>query len=601
MAFNLGNGLSQMGSSIAQTAGEGELNLQKSQLEEQKLRLASSLAGQQYDVASKRLALIPQAVSMDAYLKAVGHPGGLKDFGVNVSDMTQGGSDGSAPAPAPPQNGLINTAAAGTDSGSQSAPPPSSDAAAGPSGGGQSAAPTASGTASAFPKGAPMVMPMGEKGKPMGVPLPPGWTPQQAAIAGPDALKNAWTEWAKPQNMRANSTLSYYDFGSGQMKALTRTPEMPPGYYYDADTNSAVQISGAAGAIANSAKAKSMGESQGSLPADLTKIGAQGEQSRTTASFQKGLDVATDLVPSYDSATQKTTMITKADALKMTREGNWPIAPPDGAAKPIPSDGGPGLQKDGTYKTSNGTLIPPPPVAPKGTGLQSAPSAADKATQESYAPVIKAWQDSITPSVMAEQRFQAIAEAMKATQTGAWAQTKTDLAQHLMSYGVLNADSAKALLDADPAQAQIILKNNFGTALNTLSAARLGRITQNEIFAMQKNLPALGNQPEANLAMIAQGIGTSRFQQGLANDWNQARQMGYADPLAYEANWIKANPLQGFIDQAKKEVGPLKGAAPQFPTPPPDAVAHLKALGPSAKGQFDEIFGPGSADKAMGR
>jgi hypothetical protein len=506
-------------------------------------------------------------LSADRYLKAIGHPGGLSEFGVQMpANQDDSATTPATAQPAPAAKGLIN--GAGSDSSAAPTAPTSSNT----GGGGGNASPASAQEAkSAFPNGAPIVSPVGDKGKILGLALPPGWTMDQAAIAGPAALSEAWKEWAKPQNSRANSSISYFDFSTGQQKTLYQQPDAPPGTLYDRTTNSFVKIGNADAAIQGAAFDKSKGESQGSLGADLTKIGAQGEQARTTASFQKGLDVATDLVPSYDPASQKTTMITKADALKMTREGSGPVAPPDNAAKPVPSDGV-GVQKDGSYKTSNGTLIPPPPVSPKGTGLQAAPSAADKATQESYAPVIKAWQDSVTPSVMAEQRFQAIAEAMKATQTGAWAQTKTDLAQHLMSYGVLNSDSAKALLEADPAEAQIILKNNFGTALNTLSAARLGRITQNEIFAMQKNLPALGNQPEANLAMIAQGIGTSRFQQGLANDWNTARQMGYADPLSYEANWIKANPLQGFIDQAKKEVGPLKGAATHGPSglPMPD-------------------------------
>jgi hypothetical protein len=120
-------------------------------------------------------------------------------------------------------------------------------------------------------------------------------------------------------------------------------------------------------------------------------------------------------------------------------------------------------------------------------------------------------------------------------------------------------EMAAGLKEADVAQAQIILKNNFGTALATLGASKLGRITQNEIFAQAKNLPSVGLQPAANAAIIAQGIGGARYNQALANNWPVAQQQGYSDPLEYQREFTRANPLQKFIDNAKAEMGPLKG------------------------------------------
>ena len=143
-------------------------------------------------------------------------------------------------------------------------------------------------------------------------------------------------------------------------------------------------------------------------------------------------------------------------------------------------------------------------------------------------------------------------------QSGAWATAKADIGKNLIAAGV-PTDTVNDILNTDPAKAEIIMKNNFGASLSTLSASKLGRITQNEIFAMQKNLANPDLQPEANLAIIGQGIGIARFQQHLANDWNQAIQLGYSDPATYQQAWIKANPLQKFIDDATKEIGPLKG------------------------------------------
>lgn len=593
MAFDISNGLSAMGASISSQAGAQGLEFMREQLEEQKLRLADQLAGGQYDRQGKAAALVPQLQSIDKYLKMTGHAGGLADFGIspNVAPATGTAAPGgqSSPSAAPQGKGLINSPASAPSA--PDAAPQSSD-----SGGGSSAG------RDAFPNGAPVVTPVGGKGKVLGLALPPGWTMEQAQIAGPAALAAAWEKWSTPQNVRSNAAITFFDFATGTQKSLYQQPDAPKGTLFDPSTKSFVKIGNADAAIAGAAYDEAKGKAQGALPAELTKIGATGAQTRETEGFKKGLDVATDLVPSYDPVTEVTTMVTKAEALKAARGGTGIKAPPAmGGDTVINTAGKPGVQKDGSYKTPSGTIIPPAPKlpAPEG-GFQAAPSAADKATQETYAPIIKSWQDSVTPSVMAEQRFQAIAQAMKATETGAWASIKQDIAHSLMAHGVISADTAKSLLGADVGEAQIILKNNFGTALNTLSAARLGRITQNEIFAMQKNLPAIGNQPEANMAMIAQGIGTSRFQQALANDWNIARQRGYADPLTYEAEWVKANPLQGFIDNAQKEVGSLKGMPSAFPEPPPDAVRDLKMRGKSASGQFDQVFGPGAADRVFG-
>ena len=600
--INIGNGLSAMGQAVSNSAGEGLENLQKEQLEEQKIKLASQLAGQQYDVQAKQLAAIPQMVSIDTYLKSIGHSGGLADFGVQMP--------GAGAGPAAPQEAPTNTSAAPVQT-SDSAPEAKPGVPSG-SGSGSSAAPTNNSPVvadndgvtgrQAFPQGAPVITPVGDKGKVLGVPLPPGWTPSMAAIAGPTALSAAWEKFSAPGAIRPGGAIPFFNFKTGKMESLYQQPNTPMGSLYDPTTKSYVRIGNADEAISTAAYATSRGTSQGALPAELAKIGASGAQARETAGFQKGLDVATNLVPSYDPATQKTVMITQADALKMTKDGNGPITPPENGARPQPSISGPGLQKDGSYKTADGTIIPAPPPTAKSNGLQAAPSAADKATQESYAPIIKGWEDSVVPSSLAEQRFQAIATAMKATQTGAWQETKQDIAHNLMQYGVLSPDQAKSLLGADVGQAQIILKNNFGAALNTMASTHgLSRFTQNELFATQKNLPAIGNQPEANLAMIGQAIGTARYQQALANDWNQARQLGYADPLTYQAQWTKANPIQKFINDATNEIGPLKGMPAQYPTPPSAAIEQLKAMGPSAKGHFDEIFGPGAAEKVLGQ
>ncbi len=542
--INIGAGISAVGESIARTAGIAALEEQRSQLETQKITLASQLAGQQYDVQAKRLALIPQQASIDAYLKATGYSGGLADFGMGGSSPADG-----AASPQPSSGAPATSPAAGSGGG---APVPAAT--------GQ---PSTDQAAPSSQTRAPVIV--DKSGKALGIALPPGMTAQQAAILGPAKLSEIWEKWSSPEAVRPGAALTYFNFSTGKQETLYQQPEMPKGTLYDQATNSIVQVRGGTAAIEASAGAESRGKSQGELPAELTKIGATGEQARTTAGFQKGLDVATDLVPSYDPATQTTTMVTKAEALARTKEGKGVTAPPvSGAA--APSQGNIGQQNDGSFKTTDGTTIPAPPkTAATSGGFQSAPSEAQKATQSTYPEIIKGWQESVQPAAQAEQRFTAMADALKATQSGAWASTKAEIGRQLIAAG-MSADTVKNLTNIDdPAQAQIVLKNNFGAALSELGASKLGRITQNEIFALQKNLSNPDLEPGANLAIIAQGIGIARFQQHLANDWNTAIRMGYADPLTYQEQWMKANPLQKFIDGAAKEIGPLKGMASTGP------------------------------------
>lgn len=530
--INLGAGLSAAGASVAQTAGELSLNEQKAALERQSIELTNALAAGREHTArvetgavaegqSKQLGLKVQEAQMDSFLRAAGYSGGLADIGYKPATVPP--AEGPAPVPAPA---------------TEAAPAPLKTVANSPVEG--------------LPKGVPVVV-SGKGGRPIGIPLPPGVTSLQALLAGPDGLAKLSAEWAKPQNLRPGSALTYYDFNDGTTKTLVQRPNLPPGSM-QAEDGSIVQIAGAADAI----KAAEGAKAEGGLPVDLAKITATGEQARTTAGFEAGVKVATELQPTYDAATGATTLHTRADVLKDISGGAAPASAPPTAAPQSDT----GLQRDGSFKMNDGSSIPPPPKLPQEAGgVQAEPSAADKATQASYAETIKGWNDSVLPAIQAEQRFQAMGEALKTFQSGAWATSKTEIGRQLIASG-LPESFVTHLMGVDPAQAQIILKNNFSASLSTLAASRIGRITQNEIFALQKNLANPDLQPEANLAILSEGIGLARWQQSLAAGWNTARRMGYADPLQYQAEWTKTNPVQKFVDQAKSDIGQLKGTPP---------------------------------------
>lgn len=563
--INLGAGLSEMGQSVANTAGEMGLQQQKQALETQQMELQSQLqAGREHaarvetgapeQVAAAKLALVPQILSTDAYLKATGHPNGVADYGIQAP--------GAGPAP-----GQDGSAQASSDANSQAQgnAQQSPQGGNGPSASGQDAPSAGQSSGSS----APPVSPVGDKGKIIGMALPPGWTPAMAAIAGPEGLAAAWAKFSGPQEHRSGSVTTVYDFNTGQDRVLNQNPNAPLGSLYDPETKSFVQIGNAGQAIASAKYDEARGTSQGSLPADLTKIGAAGSQARETAGFQKGLDVGTNLIDTYSNGTAyKVPQSLVLDVAKgvpgaaerysaLTTPGNPATAAAAGTGAAIP-----GLQKDGSLKSSVGSIgytIPPAPAPPASSALQSGPSAVQAANQASYAPTIKGWFDSVQPAARTEQMGLAMGQALKDFQSGAWAAKKQDIAKQLIASGVMDAKTAQQFTGMDASAAEILAKNNFGASLNSLKAGGVTRFTQSEIFAQAANLANSKLEPAANLAILGQLVGTAQQTKAIADGWTKAPTVGYSSPLDYETNFYNANPLQTFINNAEKQIGPLKG------------------------------------------
>lgn len=65
MAFNLGGGLAEMGRSVAQTAGEAAINIQRAELEKERIALADSLAGARDSKNRQETSLINSAAAKE--------------------------------------------------------------------------------------------------------------------------------------------------------------------------------------------------------------------------------------------------------------------------------------------------------------------------------------------------------------------------------------------------------------------------------------------------------------------------------------------------------------------------------------------------------
>jgi hypothetical protein len=176
------------------------------------------------------------------------------------------------------------------------------------------------------------------------------------------------------------------------------------------------------------------------------------------------------------------------------------------------------------------------------------------------------WTKSIGPAQQAEQRLNTIANAFKQIQTGSFQTHKADFAAGLLALGV--PQSAIDLLGTDPAQVQLALHENYSETMQQLKAAT-SRFTQQEFKITSENKEHPNLQPSANLQMLAEDIGTLRQAQNLPADWAAAQRNGWQNPQSFEQAWLKKNPISGYVNKVKTEIGPLKGmpeAAPAAPT-----------------------------------
>lgn len=315
---------------------------------------------------------------------------------------------------------------------------------------------------------------------------------------------------------------------------LTRQPifygaKLPDNMTYDPATRSAVPVPGAyQGAAINAGIQQGAGLARDEAlkgyenRLEFGNLGAAGGQPPTVGGF--GVGGMGGAGPS--------TATSAASASKI---------PPVINTAPLP---------DKPIQTAQGTTIPPAteaaPINNSGAYL--------KERIPQWAKTENAWGESLPNNIEAEQRTLAIADALKQTQSGSFATDKANIKAGLHAVGIDLPDDVWG----SPAAVQTALKDNFNATLQTLKAFS-SRATQLEVAQGAKNFANPDLQPEANQNIIAQTVGTLRWDRAMMSDWAQAKRAGWSDPQDFQRAWTKANPLQGFIDRTKAEIGPLKG------------------------------------------
>lgn len=410
-------------------------------------------------------------------------------------------------------------------------------------------------------------MPVAPSAGPTSAP-PPDENPVNPALAwaaqigqfNPQAAMTLQEKWAEPQNLRGGAGMWTTDPATGKMVQLAYQPQMPEGTHLV--NGQLVRYPGASEAAAAEAYAKGAGGKAAELQYDpQIKAGI--------AAAETAVKNRLTTIEAYDNQTQQKVYVTPQTVLDNAQRYS-PSTDPRGNPVAAPEP-----------KTTTGVPIPPPQALSGNARFAAGPSAADAATQAAGEATVKTWFDNLQANVQAEQRFMAMGDALKSIQSGAWTQQKADISRQLLAAG-FDANTVNGLLQAPPDQAQIIIKNNFGAALNSMKGIT-NRVTQNEIFAASKNLANPSLEPAANAAILAQGVGIARYNQALANDWLAAKQAGWTDPLQYQRWWMAQpqNSMQAFVDRAAKDVGPLKGQPGASKSTsaqlPPAARMQLKA------------------------
>lgn len=194
-----------------------------------------------------------------------------------------------------------------------------------------------------------------------------------------------------------------------------------------------------------------------------------------------------------------------------------------------------------------------PPVS------EAAPIVGSKETQEAnqkdWAETTKQWAVAQAALPQAQQRIGALAQVMKSYQTGAFAEHMSDFVAMARAAGLRIPPGAAN----DPAGAEIILKNNFGAAIDGMKATGLTRWTQSELFGQTKNFANTDLQPVANFEILAQTQGRLAQQQAEIQDWAEAQRQNWRSPQDFERAWLAKNPLDRYVDIAKVQIGPLAG------------------------------------------
>lgn len=184
--------------------------------------------------------------------------------------------------------------------------------------------------------------------------------------------------------------------------------------------------------------------------------------------------------------------------------------------------------------------------------------------------------NSVRPTIeTSRQRLGALSDAFSQLETGGLTQSRADISNNLRGAGLgWLADRVMGAKDVGTVQSALWTgMQDVLSSLKTINAGTGGRILNSEFNAFLEHGfspdmvgPALHNA-------VTQQLGTTYQVGNMIDDYyGQARPAGWRDANQYQSAYLKANPIEGFVNYANKTVPPFGGmpGGPGTPTITPE-------------------------------
>lgn len=334
---------------------------------------------------------------------------------------------------------------------------------------------------------------------------------------------------------RAGVPAQSYDLGTGTYKAM-------PGQL------------GPNGTMAQGGFASEYGRSQGGLPAEFSKIAAQGEQARLTQG---------------NAATLSTGI---------------PNAGIEAGPKIVPLPAAKGQMPEGNaIQTTKGTLVP---VAPKPTDQLGVGTDEISKSNERSGTILSGW-NAVRPTIESQtSNLESLSNAFRDVQAGGLTIGRAEASNVLQAMGLKNA-AAQVMTAPNVASVQTALWTGMQDVLRNLKVINTGtggRILASEFQAMSEHAFNPDMQPQALFNAVTSQLGQMYQIKNMIDDWDTGKAAGWRSAEGYQTAYLKANPIKNFTDYAENATAPFKGMPGNNqsagPTPAlPDYEAEMRKRG----------------------
>ncbi len=259
-------------------------------------------------------------------------------------------------------------------------------------------------------------------------------------------------------------------------------------------------------------------------------------------------------------------------------------------------------------QTDRGTIVPSSSVQVLKQGELPFSKQLDNSTKTE-----ENW-NMVRPSIeTSRQRLSASAAVFQAVEGKGYNEHKADLANNLRGIPGMSGIANMIQSGADTAKIKEATWYSMQEALASLKAINAGtggRILNSEFNAFMEHGFSADMPADTLRKAVTAQLGTTYQIGNMIDDYNDAgMRSGWLDANQFQSHYLRRNPVENFINYADKSLAPFKGQTGTsvsvplpgaYPPPSPAAIKHLQ-MTPNLTKEFDAIFGPGAAAKALGR